>query len=64
MDLDIVVLEMFFKIKNLSVVIPPKSSLTHDNLLKRDWNGPPWCILCKSEVETVDQIFFNCSFSK
>jgi hypothetical protein len=36
--------------------------LTWDNLQKRNFVGPGWCSLCKSEGETILHLFLNCRF--
>jgi hypothetical protein len=37
--------------------------LTWDNGLKRGWNGPNHCILCKSMEEFVSHIFIYCPYA-
>ena len=38
--------------------------LTWDNGQKRNWHGPPRCILCKNNEETVDHLFVHSSYSR
>jgi hypothetical protein len=38
--------------------------LIWDNVRKRNWIGPRWCVLCKSASESVDHIFVSCSFTQ
>ena len=33
-----------------------------DNLYKRGWIGPDHCCLRKSDAETIDHLFVDCSF--
>jgi hypothetical protein len=37
---------------------------TWDNLAKRGWNGPNWCILCQENCESINHLFVFCSFGK
>lgn len=37
---------------------------TWDNLTKRGWYGPNWCILCKQNSESINHLFVSCSFGK
>jgi hypothetical protein len=36
---------------------------TWDILQKRNFSGPGWCTLCKSEGETIVHLFLNCSYT-
>jgi len=36
---------------------------TWDNLQKRSFQGPGWCILCKRAQESVEHLFLTCPFS-
>ena len=38
--------------------------LTEDNLMKRGFNGPSTCILCKGAVESVSHLFIFCPFAR
>ena len=38
--------------------------LTWYNLMKRGWQGPIFCPLCRQEEETILHIFINCFFFK
>ena len=38
--------------------------LTHANLIKRGWQGPPRCRICGNQEEMVLHIFFHCSFAQ
>jgi len=33
-------------------------------LLKKGWSGPKICHLCKSESESINHLFINCTFSR
>lgn len=35
-----------------------------DNLLKRSWTGLNGCVMCGSELETVDHLLVECVVSK
>jgi len=37
--------------------------LTWDNGLKRGWNGPNRCALCKEDAESVFHLFIFCSYA-
>jgi hypothetical protein len=37
--------------------------LTWDNLEKRNWHGPNYCILCKQNSESVSHLFVSCPFA-
>ncbi len=56
------------------IKIPPKVKLflwlatrnrimTADNLTRRGWVGPSMCCLCGSASETLEHLFFTCSFA-
>jgi len=36
---------------------------TWDNLQKRSFQGPGWCVLCKRAQESVSHLFLSCSYS-
>ena len=38
--------------------------LTGDNLVKRNFAGPHWCALCRSNAETSQHLFIDCQFAK
>jgi len=49
---------------------PPRSRLfkwivlqnkapTRDNLMKRSFNGPTWCCLCRQNSKTIDHLFLH-----
>jgi hypothetical protein len=38
--------------------------LTGDQLQKRGYRGPHWCIFCKQEAETSSHIFLDCPFAR
>ena len=38
--------------------------LTRDNLQKQGWMGPGICALCRSDVDSVEHIFYHCSLWK
>lgn len=37
---------------------------TWDNLLRRGWCGPNWCILCKEDSKNINHLFVFCSFGR
>jgi hypothetical protein len=37
--------------------------LTMENIIKRGWNGPNWCSLCKASSETISHMFIHCSYA-
>jgi len=37
---------------------------TWDILLKRCFNGPGWCMLCKMEGESITHLFLDCSYTR
>lgn len=37
--------------------------LTSDNMVKRGWNLPSMCFLCRRECESVKHMFSECNFS-
>jgi len=36
---------------------------TWDNLQKRSFQGPGWCVLCKRAQESITHLFLSCSYS-
>jgi len=36
---------------------------TWDNLQKRTFQGPGWCVLCKRDLESIHHLFLSCPFS-
>jgi hypothetical protein len=52
------------KIKCFMWLCLNKKILTWDSLLKRGWQGPGICCLCKSAEETIEHLFVHCVFTK
>jgi len=50
--------------KTLHVVGGRKKILTWDNLQVNGWEGPSICQLCQKDLETVNHLFINCTFTK
>lgn len=38
--------------------------MSWDNLIKRGWDGPNFCILCKMKEEDVNHFFLSCAFAR
>ena len=38
--------------------------LTWDNLIKRGWKGPIWCLLCHSNEEIGSHLFVSCHYGE
>ena len=38
--------------------------LSWDVLQKKGWQGPDFCPLCKNDVEDIDHLFVQCSFTQ
>jgi len=37
--------------------------LTLENIIKRAWNRPNWCSLCKTSSGTISHLFIHCSYA-
>ena len=51
------------KIRAFLWVVINKLILTWDNLMKRNWQGPWFCVMCVAKEETVDHLFLRCPFT-
>lgn len=40
-----------------------KKILTAENLMKRGWNMPSMCVLCREKEESIKHLFSECTFS-
>lgn len=49
--------------KNLHVVGETETILTKDNMIKRKWQGDPYCYFCGSPG-TLDHLMFECPIAK
>nr|CAD1817778.1 unnamed protein product [Ananas comosus var. bracteatus] len=59
---DIWRLRIPLKVKVFYWLVLKKKILTMDNLVKRGWTGNTSCVLCGSEIETIDHLFTQCVF--
>lgn len=50
------------KIKCFSWLCLERKILTYDNLMKKGFSGPNFCILCKSAEENITHLFVDCVF--
>lgn len=48
----------------ISIWAISKTLPTPENYRKRGFEGPSWCVLCKSEEESNSHLFFACPFSR
>jgi len=51
------------KLKLFSWLLIEDTLLTWNNLLKRGWQGPEMCLLCRGNEETVLHLFVHCPFT-
>jgi hypothetical protein len=51
------------KDKTFSWLLIEDKLLTWNNLLKRGWQGPRLCLLCRGNEETVFHLFVQCPFT-
>nr|CAD1841608.1 unnamed protein product [Ananas comosus var. bracteatus] len=58
---DIWRLRIPLKVKVFCWLVLRKRLPTIDNLLKRGWTGNTSCVLCGSELETLDHLFTQCA---
>lgn len=50
------------KVKVFCWLVLKKRTPTVENLLKRGWVGNTYCVLCRTEEESVDHLFTQCVF--
>jgi hypothetical protein len=52
------------KLKIFTWLVDKNKISTWDNLLRKGWNGPNICQLCKKDEETIPHIFIHCEFAR